>query len=66
MAVKRLLEFVQDSWREGQKVVWPTRKETLQATLLVFVFVVLLAIFLFGVDWALSSLIDGFILSKGK
>ena len=29
---RQLIAFGRDSWREMQKVVWPTRKETLQTT----------------------------------
>ena len=46
---------------ETKKVVWPTRKETLQTTGIVFVFVVIMALFLWLVDasllWAVKRLI---------
>ena len=55
--------FVQDALRELRKVVWPTQKETLQTTLFVFVFVLLMSIFLWladkGLEWVLYSLILG-------
>jgi len=54
---KRLFAFGQEAWGEAAKVSWPTRKETLQTTLVVFAFVVVMAAFLFGVDAAVSSLI---------
>ena len=38
---------------ETKKVVWPTRKETLQTTGIVFVFVVVMALFLWAVDASL-------------
>lgn len=60
---KRFLQFARDSIAEVKKVVWPTRKETLQTTLAVFVFVVLMALFLWTVDksleWMLYDLILG-------
>jgi preprotein translocase subunit SecE len=44
-------------------VVWPTRKETIQVTLVVFGFVVAMAIFLWVVDtsleWVLYDLLLG-------
>ncbi len=40
---KRLVAFGRDSWREVQKVVWPTRKETMQTTAFVFAFAVVVA-----------------------
>ena len=60
---KQLLAFGKDSWKEVKKVVWPTRKETLQMTAYVFAFVVVMALFLWLTDktleWALYDLILG-------
>ena len=60
---KQLLAFAKDSWREVKKVVWPTRKETLQMTAYVFAFVVVMALFLWLTDktlgWVLYELILG-------
>ncbi len=42
---------------EIRKVVWPTRQEAVQTTLIVLAFVVLVAIMLFFFDWILSGLI---------
>ena len=47
-------EFMGDSRTELRKVVWPTRKETTQTTLVVFGVVTLVAIFLWMVDGILS------------
>ena len=55
--------FAQESVTETKKVVWPTRKETLQMTGAVFVFVVLMAFFLYltdkGLEYVLYHLILG-------
>ena len=48
--------FVQASRTELRKVVWPTASETRQVTLVVFVMIIVLALFF----WALDSLL-GFI-----
>jgi len=60
---KQFVGFAQDAWREVKKVVWPTRKETLQMTAYVFVFVVIMALFLWFTDktleWVLYDLILG-------
>ena len=60
---KQLIAFGRDSVREVKKVVWPTRKEAGQMTLYVFVFVVVMAVFLFLTDktleWVLYDLILG-------
>ena len=42
--------FARESWEEAKRVVWPTRKETLQTTGVVFVFVFVMALFLWLVD----------------
>ncbi len=60
---RQLIGFARDSWREVAKVVWPTRKETMQMTLYVFGFVVLMAFFLWVTDrtleWVFYDLILG-------
>jgi preprotein translocase subunit SecE len=59
-AGKRFVVFSQESLAELKKVVWPTRKETVQTTGIVFLFVVVMAIFLWAVDsmllWAVQML----------
>jgi preprotein translocase subunit SecE len=50
---KRLFGFAQDSVAEAKRVVWPTRKETLQTTGVVVLFAVVLALFLWAVDASL-------------
>src|SRR5690554_1462793 len=47
-----------DAMVEVRKVVWPTRQETLQTTLVVLVFVVIVALILFFMDWTLSGLVS--------
>src|SRR6266568_7372776 len=54
---KELFVFGQEAWQEAAKVSWPTRKETIQTTGIVFAFVVIMAIFLFGVDTSLAWLV---------
>ena len=46
--------FVRESRTEIRKVVWPTRKETIQSTLLVLVMVTLVGIFLWLLDMVLG------------
>ena len=45
--------FSRESWEEAKRVVWPTRKETLQTTGVVFLFVFTMALFLWVVDTGL-------------
>jgi preprotein translocase subunit SecE len=50
-------EFLGDVKSELQKVTWPTKKETYGSTVVVIVLVLLVAVFLWVVDSALSMLI---------
>jgi preprotein translocase subunit SecE len=47
-----------DAMIELRKVVWPTRQETVQTTLIVLVFVVIVALILFMFDWVLKGLVS--------
>ena len=47
---KQFYAFSRESSEETRKVVWPSRKETMQTTGVVFAFVVVMAIFLWMVD----------------
>jgi len=49
-----LWAYIQGSRVELRKMVWPTRQETLQTTLVVFVFVLLLGVFFWLVDMGLA------------
>ena len=50
---RTFLAFARESWEEAKRVVWPTRKETLQTTGVVFLFVFTMALFLWMVDTGL-------------
>ena len=54
---KWVVEFFRDSRMELRKVVWPTREETVQTTLVVAAMVVILALILWGMDGILVWLI---------
>ena len=47
--------FVKESRVELSKVVWPTRKETVQTTLVVIALVIVVALFLWVVDLGLTK-----------
>jgi preprotein translocase subunit SecE len=61
MANTNPFEFLQQVRAEGSKVTWPTRKETMITTAMVFVMAVLASIFFFIVDkvlgWGVSQLL---------
>jgi len=50
---RELWQFIQGSKVEIRKVIWPTRQEALQTALTVLVFVLLLGIFFWGLDYFL-------------
>ncbi len=54
---REFFAFAQEAWQEAGRVAWPTRKETVQTTAVVFAFVVVMALFLFAVDSTLAWLV---------
>jgi preprotein translocase subunit SecE len=57
-AGRTFVAFSRESWEEAKRVVWPSRKETLQTTGVVFLFVFLMALFLWAVDWGLLTITE--------
>jgi preprotein translocase subunit SecE len=62
---KEFVVFAREAWHEGGRVAWPTRQETIRMTLIVFVFVVVMSLFLFFVDQIIAWLIKLFLGSSG-
>ena len=60
---QQFLVFAREALAEVKKVVWPTRKETMQTTAAVFAFVVVMAVYLWlsdkTLEWVLYDLILG-------
>ena len=58
---RQVIGFVRDAQIEVRKVVWPTRQETVQTTLVVMIVVVVFAFLLWlldlGLGWAMQSVI---------
>ncbi|MEZ5708371.1 MAG: preprotein translocase subunit SecE [Blastomonas sp.] len=54
-------EFVRQVRTEASKVVWPTRQETITTAIMVFIMMLILAVFFLGVDsvfnWIVKSLL---------
>ena len=48
-------QFLQQTRAEISKVVWPTRREVLLTTVMVFILSVVAAIFFFFVDWLIRQ-----------
>lgn len=51
-------DFARTAWVEVRKVVWPTRKETIQTTALVFVMVTIVGIMLWLFDMLLFEAVE--------
>jgi len=59
---KVFFSFATDSIAEAKRVVWPSRKDTIQTTVAVFILVLLVAIFLWITDtgfmWLVKALME--------
>ena len=60
---KRFIAYGRESYEEIKRVVWPTRKETMTTTGVVFGFVVVMAVLLFVVDKSLEWFLYDMLLS---
>ncbi|MCZ0736723.1 preprotein translocase subunit SecE [Phreatobacter sp. AB_2022a] len=62
MAKTNPFEFMQQVRQEANKVTWPTRKEVGITTLMVFIFMVVSAVFFFAADsiirWGVQTLLS--------
>lgn len=54
---KAFFAFANDAVAEAKRVVWPSRRETIQTTIAVFVLVLVMAIFMWVVDVGFLSLV---------
>ena len=53
-----IAEFVNQVRTETSKVVWPTREETVRTAIFVFIFMVVLALFFFGIDSLFNAVVN--------
>jgi preprotein translocase subunit SecE len=54
-------EFLQEVRAEGSKVTWPTRRETIITTIMVFIFVIITSVFFLVVDQVLRFAMGTFL-----
>lgn len=59
MAKTNPLQFVQQVRSEVSKVVWPTRREVMITSVMVFIMAMLTALFFFLVDWSIRLGLQG-------
>jgi len=64
MAKTNLAQYVREVRQESSKVTWPSRKETVTTTIVVFIMVVVMSTFLFFADLIISKIVQ-FILGIG-
>jgi len=55
--VTNIFKFIQQSRQEASKIVWPTRRETITTTVMVFIMVTILSIFFLITDSIISFLL---------
>jgi preprotein translocase subunit SecE len=56
--MKNPIKFIQEVKQEAFKVTWPTWKETLQGSLMVFVMAVVMSLFFLLLDQVLKLFLD--------
>ncbi len=59
MAIANPVKFIQEVRAEVSKVVWPTRREVLLTTIMVFIMAALTAVFFFLVDLLIRNGLSG-------
>lgn len=59
MAIANPVKFIQEVRSEVSKVVWPTRREVLMTTVMVFIMAVLTAIFFSLADFLIRTGLTG-------
>ena len=57
--------FLKESDIERRKVVWPTHQEAVQTSLMVIVVVIIISIFLAGVDWMIGATVRSLLSGGG-
>jgi preprotein translocase subunit SecE len=61
---KNLVQFMRETRQEARKVTWPSRKETVTTTIVVFIMIFIMAMILLVADGAISMAVK-FILGLG-
>ena len=59
MAKINPVEFLQEVREEARKITWPSRRELMVSTVMVFIMVIAASLFFLGVDAVLKYVVDG-------
>lgn len=62
---RSFIAYAKSSIQEGRKVVWPSRQESIRSLLVVVLFTLILALFLWVVDLILFWIFNDILLSRG-
>jgi preprotein translocase subunit SecE len=54
-------EFVAQVRAEANKIVWPTREETVRTSIFVFIFMLILSLFFLAIDSAFGAIVRSLI-----
>jgi preprotein translocase subunit SecE len=60
--IKKTVQFFQEAKAELMKVNWPTKKQTINYTILVVAVSLAVALFLGGLDWIFSYILKTYII----
>ena len=55
---EKTIQFFKDAYRELTKVTWLSRKEVVSTTIIVIVFIIIMAIFVSVVDFILGGVVS--------
>ena len=58
MKILNIINFVKEVKQEGRKIVWPTRKETIQGSLMVVAMAIIASLFFLLLDQILKFLLE--------
>jgi preprotein translocase subunit SecE len=53
---EKIIAFLADTVKEMKKVTWPSKDELRESTIIVLAVCGIIAAFVFGVDWVVSTL----------
>jgi preprotein translocase subunit SecE len=53
-----IVKFYNEVKQETRKVTWPGRKEVIVTTIIVFIMVTLISMFLMFSDWVIASVVE--------
>jgi preprotein translocase subunit SecE len=60
--IKKLIQFIKESYSELNKVSWLTYKELLGSTVVIIIFILLSAVFIGLVDFVLAKILGTFLI----